>query len=77
MNPRSSGSPVRCVAAAHAAFPGVDTYRLARDGDPETYKLRKGRVGNFREYLSADYVAFVEAAVAARGCEFTRLIEGV
>jgi len=55
----------------------TDILRPARDGDPETYKVRKGRVGNFREYLSADDVAFIEAAVAARGCEFTRLIEGV
>ena len=55
----------------------TDILRPARGADPEAFKVRKGRVGNFREYLSADDVAFIDAAVAARGCEFTRLIEGV
>jgi len=55
----------------------TEILRPAGDGDPEAFKVRKGRVGNFREYLSADDVAFIDAAVAARGCEFTRLIEGV
>jgi hypothetical protein len=40
-------------------------------GDPDGRKVRKGKVGNFGEYLSADDIAFVDDAVAARGCEFT------
>ena len=45
----------------------------ARDpADLESYKVRKGKVGNFGEYMTAEDVAYVDAAIAARGCEFTR-----
>ena len=47
--------------------------RPRRHDDPEAFKVRKGRIGSFPEYLAPDDIAFVEAAVAARGCEFTRL----
>ena len=40
--------------------------------DPESFKVRKGKVGNFAEYLSPEDIAFIDNAVAARGCEFTR-----
>jgi len=50
----------------------TDVLRSARDGDPEAFKVRKGKVGNYTEYLAPDDVAFIDAAVAARGCEFTR-----
>ncbi|HEY5364985.1 MAG TPA: sulfotransferase domain-containing protein [Casimicrobiaceae bacterium] len=40
--------------------------------DPESYKVRKGKVGNYAEYLSPANVAFIDTAVAERGCEFTR-----
>jgi hypothetical protein len=53
----------------------TDILRSAQGADPEAFKVRKGRVGNFREYLSTDDVEFIDAAVAARGCEFTRLVE--
>lgn len=49
-----------------------DALRPARAGDPEAYKVRVGKVGNYRQYLSADDVAFIDSAVAARGSEFTR-----
>ena len=48
--------------------------RPARISDPEAFKVRKGQVGNFREYLSAEDVVFIDSAVAARGCEFTPLV---
>ncbi|MEP7182983.1 MAG: sulfotransferase domain-containing protein [Betaproteobacteria bacterium] len=51
---------------------GTDILRSARDGDPEAFKVRKGKVGNFTEYLAPVDIAFIDAAVAARGCEFTR-----
>ena len=41
-------------------------------GDPESFKVRRGRVGGYRDYLSCDDIALIDAAVAARGCEFTR-----
>lgn len=40
-------------------------------GDPESFKVRRGRVGGYRDYLSRDDIALIDAAVAARGCEFT------
>ncbi len=43
-----------------------------RVDDLESYKVRKGKVGNYTEYLSQDDIAYVDAAVAERGCEFTR-----
>lgn len=50
---------------------GTDVLRSARDGDPEAFKVRKGKVGNYAEYLAPDDVDFIDAAVATRGCEFT------
>lgn len=49
-----------------------EALRPGRTDDPESLKVRKGKVGNYAEYLSADDVAYIDGAVAARGCEFTR-----
>ncbi len=46
--------------------------RAGRGDDPESFKVRKGKIGNYGEYLSADDVAFIDAANAARGSPFTR-----
>jgi hypothetical protein len=51
---------------------GNHILRPARDVDPEAFKVRKGKVGNFAEYLAPGDIAWIDAAVAARGCEFTR-----
>ncbi len=51
---------------------GTRILRSARDDDPEAFKVRKGKVGNFAEYLAPGDIAWIDAAVAARGCEFTR-----
>jgi hypothetical protein len=40
-------------------------------GDPESFKVRRGRVDGYRDYLSPGDIALIDAAVAARGCEFT------
>ncbi|MEO8849716.1 MAG: sulfotransferase domain-containing protein [Casimicrobiaceae bacterium] len=40
--------------------------------DLESYKVRKGKVGNYVEYLSPEDIAYIDAAIADRGCEFTR-----
>jgi hypothetical protein len=50
----------------------TSTLRSARDGDPEAFKMRKGKVGNYAEYLAPGDIAWIDAAVAAQGCEFTR-----
>ncbi len=51
---------------------GTPVLRAGRGDDPESFKVRKGKIGNYGEYLSAEDVAFIDAANAARGCEFTR-----
>lgn len=48
-----------------------DALRPGDRADPETFKVRKGKVGNFVEYMSDEDIAFVDAAIAERGCEFT------
>lgn len=40
--------------------------------DPESFKVRRGKIGGYRDYLTAEDIAFIDGAVAARGCEFTR-----
>ena len=50
---------------------GSEALRPARADDPEAFKVRVGKVGNYSQYLSAEDVAFIDAAIAARGCEFT------
>lgn len=40
--------------------------------DPESFKVRRGKVGGYRDYLSPTDIEFIDAAVASRGCEFTR-----
>ena len=40
-----------------------------------SFKVRKGKVGGFREYLSEDDVAYVDAQIAAlgaAGCDWYR-----
>jgi hypothetical protein len=46
--------------------------RTPSSADPESFKVRKGRVGGFRDYLSPEDIEYVDACEAARGCEFTR-----
>jgi hypothetical protein len=50
-----------------------EALRPRRPDDPDTYKIRRGEVGSFVEYLSPEDIAYIDAAVHARGCEFTNL----
>ena len=43
-----------------------------REGDPEAFKVRRGKVGGYVDYLSADDIDYIDAAIADRGSEFTR-----
>jgi hypothetical protein len=49
-----------------------DLLRPGRAGDPEAFKVRRGEVGKFAQYLSSVDIAYIDAAIAERGCEFTR-----
>ena len=51
---------------------GSHMLRTPSNADPESFKVRKGKVGGFRDYLSPDDIAYIDAAEAARGCAFTR-----
>ena len=51
---------------------GTPILAPASSADPETFKVRKGKVGGFRDYLTADDIAWIDAREAERGCEFTR-----
>ena len=46
--------------------------KAASGADPESFKVRKGKVGGFRDYLAGDDIAYIDACEAARGCEYTR-----
>ena len=51
---------------------GSPKLRTPSTTDPEAFKVRRGKVGGFRDYLDPDDVAFIDACEAARGCAFTR-----
>ena len=40
--------------------------------DPESFKTRKGLVGNYHQYLSDADIAFIDEQIDKYGCEFTR-----
>ena len=40
--------------------------------DPESFKVRKGKVGGYGEYLSPDEVAELDEMIERYGCAFTR-----
>lgn len=58
------------AAEASNAF-GSATLRVRRPDDPESYKVRRGRVGGYVDYLSAEDIAYIDGRQAAAGCEFT------
>ena len=44
--------------------------RPAAGADPEAFKVRRGKVGGFRDYLSDADVAWIDACVAEAGGPF-------
>jgi hypothetical protein len=42
------------------------------EGDPESYKFRRGKAGGYADYLSAEDIAYIDDLNAKIGCEFTR-----
>lgn len=43
----------------------------ANPADPESAKVRKGRIGGYIEYLTADDLAYIDEHLGQSGCEFT------
>ncbi len=42
-------------------------------GDAESFKVRKGKVGGYREYLGAADIAYVDGVIAEMGCPFAEV----
>jgi hypothetical protein len=40
--------------------------------DPESYKTRRGKVGGYVDYLTAEDIAFIDQTVNEFGCPFLR-----
>ena len=46
--------------------------RAANPADPESYKVRRGKIGGYVDYLSPGDIAYIDEREAESGCEFTR-----
>jgi len=45
---------------------------LPRDADDsESYKVRKGKIGNYAQYLNAGDIGYIDELVSRLGCDFT------
>jgi hypothetical protein len=44
----------------------------ANTDDPESFKVRKGKIGGYTEYLSAEDVAFIDKAIADHNFDFSK-----
>jgi sulfotransferase family protein len=46
------------------------------DGDPDGFKVRKGQVGGYTEYLSQEDVAYIDGVIAESGFDFASFVNG-
>jgi len=46
--------------------------RAANPADPESYKVRRGKIGGYVDYLSPADIAYIDEREAESGCEFAR-----
>jgi hypothetical protein len=55
----------------------IDDHRLQPGamGDDESFKVRKGKIGGYAEYLSPDDIAYVDQVVRDHGCPFVQRTE--
>ncbi|MCP4363364.1 MAG: sulfotransferase domain-containing protein [Chloroflexi bacterium] len=51
----------------------TDKMQPGQQADNESYKVRKGVVGGYGEYLSADDLAYIDAVIQEVGCPFAEL----
>ncbi len=49
-----------------------EVLRPTDGGDPESYKLRRGVVGGYADYLSVEDVSFIDRTIADAGFDFAR-----
>jgi len=42
--------------------------KVADQGDPESFKVRKGKVGNYREYLGSEDIDYIDSVIETEGC---------
>ena len=47
----------------------------ANTADPESFKVRKGKIGGYTEYLSEADVAFIDKAIADYSFDFSKFRE--
>jgi len=47
----------------------------ADSADPESFKVRKGKVGGHTEYLSAADVAYIDRVIEESGFDFAKFLE--
>ncbi len=40
--------------------------------DNDSFKVRKGKVGNYTEHLSSEDIDYVDGLIEKVGCDFTR-----
>ena len=59
-----SASFDRLQRAEREGTAGTKSLRTSAADDPESYKVRRGKVGGYVDYLTADDVAFIDEAVA-------------
>lgn len=55
----------RLQAVERAGTAATRALRTTAAGDPESYKVRRGKVGGYTDYLDADTIAAMDAAIAA------------
>lgn len=48
----------------------IDWMRPGDVNDPESYKVRRGKVGGYTDYLSEADIAYIDATIAEMGCPF-------
>ncbi|MCP5095937.1 MAG: sulfotransferase domain-containing protein [Chloroflexi bacterium] len=47
-----------------------DKLRPAQENDQESYKVRKGKIGGHKAYLSQDDIAYIDTTIVKMGCPF-------
>jgi hypothetical protein len=50
----------------------IDWMQPGDVNDPESYKVRRGKIGGYVDYLSSDDIAYVDRTVDEVGCPFLR-----
>ena len=49
----------------------INSLKPTNDADPESFKVRKGRIGGYMEYLSKDDVMFIDKKISDYSFDFS------